>query len=87
MKAGDFKIEKYNDNYREQMLSVWEKSVLATHDFLLPADFNEIKEVVIGTINFNDFQVYCMIGDAVVVGFVGVAEKKIEMLFIDPDYF
>lgn len=80
------KIDEYNDNYKEQILSVWENSVLATHDFLASSDFEEIKELV-KDINFNDFQVFCLTNENRVLGFIGVANKKIEMLFLDPIYF
>ena len=68
------------------MLNVWEQSVLATHEFLTPSDFSEIKEAV-QTINFYDFQVYCLTDDELVIGFIGVGDEKIEMLFLDPKYF
>lgn len=80
------KIDEYNDNYREQILTIWENSVLATHDFLTPSDFEEIKELV-KSINFNDFQVFCLTNENLVLGFIGVVNKKIEMLFLDPKYF
>ncbi|RAR75852.1 GNAT family N-acetyltransferase [Flavobacterium aciduliphilum] len=80
-----FKIEKYTDKDREQILNIWEKSVLATHDFLNQADFEEIKQLV-QTINFNDFEVYCLKQNNQVSGFIGLAEKKIEMLFFSPEY-
>ena len=41
-----FEIVKYADKHREQLLDVWEKSVLATHDFLSATDFHEIKDIV-----------------------------------------
>ncbi len=80
------KLVEYNDSYREQMLAVWENSVLATHDFLSASDFEEIKESV-KRINFNDFQVFCLVNESLVVGFIGVVNKKVEMLFLDPAYF
>lgn len=83
---GTNKIERYNDKYRLQVLTVWEKSVLATHNFLSPPDFEEIKELV-ATINFNEFQVFCLTDENIVLGFIGVSDKKIEMLFLDPKYF
>ena len=86
MQTNKFAIKVYDDKYKQQVLRVWEKSVLATHDFLTPTDFGEIKELV-QTINFNDFQVYCLTEDDTVLGFIGVADKKIEMLFLDPSYF
>ena len=86
MRSGKFGIRTYDQKYKQQILTVWEQSVLATHDFLTPADFTEIKELV-QTINFDHFQVYCVAEDDLVIGFIGVADKKIEMLFLDPKYF
>jgi putative acetyltransferase len=80
-----FQIVPYNDSHRKQLLSVWEQSVIATHHFLSSADFKEIKEIV-GTIDFNVFPVFCLIHKESVIGFLGVAEKKVEMLFISPDF-
>jgi len=80
-----YKIIKYTDAHRNQLLKVWEESVSATHSFLTPGDFQSIKELV-KTINFNDFEVYCLIqnNDDCVVGFLGVASQKLEMLFLSP---
>jgi len=86
MQPGNFEISQYHDNYKQQVLAVWEKSVLATHHFLTPNDFEEIKELV-SNIIFNEFEVYCLTKENLVLGFVGVADKKIEMLFLDPNYF
>jgi putative acetyltransferase len=86
MQTDNFEISQYTDIYRQQILTVWEKSVLATHDFLTPTDFEEIKELV-SNINFNDFQVFCLTNENLVLGFIGVADKKVEMLFLDPKYF
>lgn len=79
----NMEILKYQDSYRKQILEVWEASVLATHDFLDPKDFEEIKKLV-QTIDFNHFQVYCLLQEEEVLGFLGVAERKIEMLFLHP---
>ena len=86
MKTSNSKIQKYSDKYRERVLSVWEKSVLATHSFLSKEDFQSIKEIV-RTIDFNHFDVFCLIQEDTVIGFLGVAGQKTEMLFLDPDYF
>lgn len=67
-------------------MKVWENSVRATHDFLIQSDFEEIKALV-QTINFIDFQVFFLTNEKMVLGFVGVLNKKIEMLFLDPQYF
>jgi len=60
MHTESFEIIKYTDTHKQQVLTVWEKSVLATHNFLTPIDFKEIKELV-STINFNDFEVFCLV--------------------------
>ena len=81
----NFKIEKYTDKDREQILNVWEKSVLATHEFLGSADFEEIKQLV-HSFNFNDLEVYCLKQLDEVAGFIGLYQQKIEMLFFLPKY-
>lgn len=80
-----FEVVKYNDQYREQVLAVWEKSVLATHEFLKPDDYLSIKEFL-AKLNFNDFEVYCLVKNSTVAGFLGVATQKVEMLFLSPDF-
>ncbi len=85
MQKPAIEIKPYEEKFKAQLLSVWEKSVLATHDFLSPEDFISIKEIV-QTIDFNAFDVYCLLHENKVVGFIGVAERKVEMLFLDPEY-
>jgi putative acetyltransferase len=83
----EVKVVEYVDKYRESLLTVWEKSVLATHSFLKPSDFQFIKETV-HTIELNSIPVYCLVdSEDQAIGFIGVANKKVEMLFLAPDYF
>ena len=84
--VSNFQIVKYTDQYRNQILEVWEKSVLETHDFLKPDDFQSIKEVV-RTIDFNSLEVYCLVQSNELAGFIGVLDHKVEMLFLSPVYF
>lgn len=86
MQTDNFEIIPYADLCRQQVLTIWEKSVLATHDFLTSTDFEEIKAFA-SNINFNDFQIFCLTNENLVLGFIGVADKKVEMLFLDPKYF
>lgn len=86
MKNYKTEIAPYKDKFRDKVLAVWEESVVATHNFLDPSDFKSIKEIV-HTIDFNAFEVYCLLVDGEVGGFVGVADHKVEMLFLDPKYF
>jgi putative acetyltransferase len=85
MQGQDFEIVRYSDNFRDQVLDIWEKSVLTTHDFLRTADFQSIKEIV-KKIDFNAFEVYCLIQNTKVAGFIGVASQKVEMLFLSPEH-
>jgi putative acetyltransferase len=79
-------IIPFSENLREQVLTVWEKSVLATHHFLTPTDFEIIKSIV-RLIDFNAFPVFVLISADQVIGFIGVSEGKVEMLFISPKHF
>lgn len=69
------------DNYAE-MLSVWENSVRATHDFLTEEDIEFFKPIIMEQA-FPNVTLRCIKGDNnQIIGFVGVHEDKIEMLFI-----
>ncbi|MBK9256920.1 MAG: GNAT family N-acetyltransferase [Saprospiraceae bacterium] len=86
MTTDKIELIPYDDQLRDQILYVWEASVLASHHFLSQADFESIKKIV-QTIDFNAFEVFCLLKDAEVLGFIGVADRKVEMLFLSPDYF
>ena len=86
MQADNFEINPYTEVYRQQLLTIWEKSVLATHDFLTSVDFEEIKEFV-SNVDFRDFNIFCLTKGNLVLGFIGVVDKKVEVLFLDPEYF
>ncbi|QHT65248.1 GNAT family N-acetyltransferase [Rhodocytophaga rosea] len=85
MQNQEFYIKPYETNFKEQILSVWEKSVRATHNFVKPSDIDYYKQSV-KEIDFCSLSVYCLTNENKVVGFIGVADLKIEMLFLDPDY-
>ena len=85
MQNQDIEIQPYRDSFKEQMVSVWEKSVRATHDFLTPADVDYYRAIV-AKIDFSFFQVFCLTQEDNVLGFIGIADNKIEMLFLSPEY-
>lgn len=78
-------IQPYNDRFKEQMIQVWENSVRATHDFLTPSDIDYYKKIV-SAIDFKSFQVFCLTESDSVLGFIGIADDKIEMLFLAPEH-
>ncbi len=86
MSLNSYEIRAFRDSDRQQILAIWENSVLATHAFLTRSDFEEIKELV-RSLDFNELQVFCLTDEHQVLGFIGVADSKIEMLFLDPGYF
>lgn len=75
-------VNKYNDNYKDQILTIWETSVLVTHDFWPQMTLKEL----VNNINFIDFEVFILKKEDLVLVFIGVADKKIEMPFLDPNY-
>lgn len=54
----DFKIATYRDQFRQDLLNIWEAAVMASHHFISPSDFKEIKALV-QQIDFSHFEVYC----------------------------
>lgn len=78
-------IQPYNDSFKEQIILVWENSVRATHNFLVPSDIDYYKKIV-SAIDFNSFPVFCLTDADKVLGFMGIAEHKIEMLFLAPEH-
>lgn len=76
-------IKKYIPRYRNQVLSVWEKSVLATHQFLSEKDFIIIK-ANLSDFDFSTINMHCLVNVDQVLGFIALNDHKIEMLFLDP---
>lgn len=83
MRIEIFEFDK--ENYKE-LRNVWEKSVRATHHFLQEKDIQNIKEKI-----FDYFSCVDIFGmknkKGNITGFIGIADGKIEMLFVDPEYF
>jgi GNAT superfamily N-acetyltransferase len=71
---------------RERMLSVWERSVRATHHFLAERDIIALRPLVAIELASTDIG-WWVVGpaDAAPIGFLGFARATIEALFIDPD--
>jgi putative acetyltransferase len=65
------------------IIDVWERSVRATHHFL-PEDYlQEIKTLLPSILPVVPVY-HVLSGGNTILGFTGVANRKIEMLFIDP---
>lgn len=80
MKITDVQVDEFNT-----LIEVWEASVRATHHFLSEEDIMYFKPRILNEY-FYMVKLSCMRDDkGEILGFSGVAEDKLEMLFIHPD--
>lgn len=68
-----------------QLVDVWEASVRATHDFLTEEDINFFRPLILQQYLSSVSAYYIAGDDSQILGFIGVADGNIEMLFIHPD--
>lgn len=66
------------------LVDIWESAVLSTHNFLKKEDFLYYREHL--PTYFQYVTLYGYEQDGRLVGFIGVAENNIEMLFVHNDY-
>ena len=66
------------------LVEIWESAVSATHDFLKEEDFRYYKQQL--PTYFQYVNLYGWEKDGRLVGFMGIAEGNLEMLFVDNDY-
>jgi putative acetyltransferase len=79
------KIDNVSKNDYASLIIIWEDSVRATHDFLSEADIAHLKPLILEQY-FDAVDLRCVKDDSgKILGFSGVAEYNIEMLFISPD--
>ena len=78
-----YSINPLNKEDYEEMITVWEASVRATHDFLPEARILELKPLILDQY-FDMVLLYGVKNDGLLLGFLGIHEIDIEMLFIDP---
>ena len=78
------KIEPAQTEDYPALIALWEASVRATHHFLQEEDIATLKPLILEHY-FDAVRLYCARQDGVIVGFIGVAEGNIEMLFIAPE--
>lgn len=80
-----YSIDTIHTSEYPDVVDVWEASVRATHHFLREADILFFKPLILH--EYLDAVILCCIRDEGqhILGFMGVVERKIEMLFIHPD--
>lgn len=70
-----------------ELTCLWERSVRATHNFLPENDILFFRPLILNAF-LPQVKLYCTKGSlGVIHGFIGVADDKVEMLFVDPEYF
>lgn len=82
----DKEIDTVKKSEYKQIVELWEASVRATHHFLKEEDIRYFKPLILNTY-LDAVALRCMRDDdGKIVGFLGVADQNLEMLFIDPQY-
>jgi putative acetyltransferase len=78
-------IEKARKEDYPELLKVWEASVRATHDFLSEEDIASLRSLILE--QYFDAVKLCRVRneDGKILGFCGVADGNLEMLFIAPE--
>lgn len=77
-------ICKVNKHDYLELIDVWEKSVRKTHDFLPDDEIRQLKVLILD--KYFDAVILKQIKNAEdkIIGFSGVADHKVEMLFVAP---
>jgi len=78
-------VSPVHANDYARMVEVWEASVRATHHFVAESDIEIFRPMVRGAL--PHIPLACVRDNkGIVAGFVAVADNKVEMLFIHPDF-
>ncbi len=81
----NYQVDKILESEYPEVVDVWEASVRATHDFLKEEDITYFKSLILNEY-LKAVELRCVRNDQhQIIGFLGVAEKKIEMLFLHPN--
>ena len=81
------RIKNSSFEHHAQILEVWEKSVRASHHFLNIQQIDQIKILITQHDYFSHVQLFHIELNQQIIAFTGLAYEKIEMLFVDPQYF
>lgn len=79
-------IKLFTESDFSKIISLWERSVEATHHFLAKEDLEFYKSLVprfFPQVN----AMYIFEEEGIIKGFLGVSEEEIDMLFVDSKYF
>ncbi|MDH7445790.1 acetyltransferase [Aquimarina sp. 2201CG14-23] len=81
-----YQIDNINKTEYPEVVDVWESSVRATHHFLKEEDIAYFKPLILNTY-LDAVTLRCIRNEhKKIIGFMGVADQNLEMLFILPEY-
>ena len=81
----NYQIDQIDEKEYPEVVELWEASVRATHFFLKEEDILYFKPLILNEY-LKSVQLKCVRDDnKKILGFIGTAERKIQMLFIHPD--
>lgn len=82
-----YKISNIADSEYEEVIDVWEASVRATHHFLTEEDIQYFRPLILNEY-LSAVELRCVRDrENRIIAFSGVADGKLEMLFVIPKYF
>jgi len=70
----------------EQLVEVWDKSVRETHLFLSDAEIKNIEKYIPQALDSIAHLIIAVNDEHKPIAFMGIEERKLEMLFILPEY-
>ncbi|ETT61932.1 acetyltransferase [Paenibacillus sp. FSL R7-277] len=73
-----------NQTLSQELLVIWENSVRATHLFLTLQDIEDLRPLVLQGIAEIQHLITHTQPEGHPLGFIGIQDQKIEMLFVDP---
>ncbi len=79
-------IHQAEESDFDELISVWELSVRASHHFLSEEDIQFYKKRIIGYY-FYQVKLFYLEEDSKITAFMGLSEEKIEALFVHPNWF
>lgn len=79
-------VSEINPILTGQLVEVWDKSVRETHLFLSDAEIKNIEKYIPQALNSIAHLIVAVNDENKPVAFMGIEERKLEMLFISPEY-
>lgn len=80
-----YEVKDRDNQLLSVLLTIWEKSVRATHLFLSDEEINQIKEYVPQALAGVEHLIVAQGENNIPVAFMGVEDTRLEMLFLSPE--